>query len=117
RGEGPLRCDDVQDDARYGQWDGRPVRSYLAAPVVSRSGEVIGGLFFGHSKAGVFTQRIERIITGLAAQAAIGIDNARLYEHVRHAYEDRQQLLEGERSARAEAERLNKMKDDFLATL
>ncbi len=27
-----------------------PVRSYLAAPVVSRSGEVLGGLFFGHSE-------------------------------------------------------------------
>jgi signal transduction histidine kinase len=56
------------------------VRSYLAIPVVSRSGEVIGGLFFGHSEPGVFTQRDERIVTGIAAQAAIAIDNARLYE-------------------------------------
>jgi len=122
RGEGPIRCDDVHGDARYARWgnlpDGHlPVRSYLAASVVSRSGEVIGGLFFGHSKAGVFTERIERTVTGLAAQAAIGIDNARLYERLRRASEDRQQLLEAERGARAEAERLNKMKDDFLATL
>jgi GAF domain-containing protein len=27
-----------------------PVRSYLAVPVVSRSGEVLGGLFFGHAE-------------------------------------------------------------------
>jgi GAF domain-containing protein len=54
--------------------------SYLAIPVVSRSGEVIGGLFFGHSQPGVFTQRDERIVTGIAAQAAIAIDNARLFE-------------------------------------
>ena len=57
-----------------------PVRSYLAVPVISRSGEVIGGLFFGHPKPGVFTERAERLIVGVAAQAAVAIDNARLYE-------------------------------------
>jgi signal transduction histidine kinase len=41
---------------------------------------VLGGLFFGHSQPGVFTERAERIVTGIAAHAAIGIDNARLYE-------------------------------------
>ena len=57
-----------------------PVRSYLAVPVISRSGEVIGGLFFGHPNKGRFTERHERLITGIAAQAAVGIDNARLYD-------------------------------------
>ena len=57
-----------------------PVRSYLAVPVVSRSGEVIGGLFFGHPEPGVFTERAERLVVGVAAQAAVAIDNARLYE-------------------------------------
>ena len=57
-----------------------PVRSYLAVPVVSRSGEVLGGLFFGHAQPGVFTERAERIVTALAAQAAVAIDNARLYQ-------------------------------------
>ena len=51
-----------------------------AVPVVSRSGEVLGGLFFGHSRPGMFTARAERILVGIAAQAAIAIDNARLYE-------------------------------------
>jgi len=121
-GEGTIRCDDVQSDPRYGKWGGMPnghlpVKSYMAAPVVSRSGEVIGGLFFGHSRRAVFTERAERIITGIAAQAAVAIDNARLYERVRRASEERQQLLDAERSARAEAERLNLVKDEFLATL
>ncbi len=57
-----------------------PVVSYLAVPVISRSGEVLGGLFFGHERAGVFTERAERIVAGIAAQAAIAIDNARLYQ-------------------------------------
>ncbi len=88
RGQGPVRSDDILADPRYGrsQRDDAspevlsPVRSYLAIPVVSRSGEVLGGLFFGHSQPGVFTERAERIVTGIAAHAAIGIDNARLYE-------------------------------------
>jgi signal transduction histidine kinase/CheY-like chemotaxis protein len=56
------------------------VRSYLASPVISRSGEVLGGLFFGHAQPGVFTDRAERLLVGIAAQAAIAIDNARLYQ-------------------------------------
>src|SRR5262249_9221769 len=55
-GEGIVRSDDILADPRYGKNDPHfgmpvghlPVRSYLAAPVVSRTGEVLGGLFFGH---------------------------------------------------------------------
>ena len=57
-----------------------PVRSYLAVPVTSRSGEVIGGLFYGHEQAGVFSQRHEDLVSGIAGHAAIGIDNARLFQ-------------------------------------
>lgn len=58
-GDAPVRCDDVMENPRYGKMGPNfgmppghlPVRSYLAVPVVSRSGDVIGGLFFGHAKA------------------------------------------------------------------
>jgi PAS domain S-box-containing protein len=88
RGRGPVRSDDILADARYGKsapYHGMPkghlpVRSYLAVPVTSRSGEVLGGLFFGHARTGVFNERAERIVTALAAQAAVAIDNARLYQ-------------------------------------
>ena len=66
--------------------------SYLAAPVVSRTGEVLGGLFFGHPDAAVFTARDELIAAGIAAQAAVAIDNARLYRASRHAEENLRQL-------------------------
>jgi PAS domain S-box-containing protein len=87
-GEGVVRSDDITKDARYGKNpphkgmpEGHlPVRSYLAVPVISRSGEVLGGLFFGHPQTGVFTENAERLITGIAAQAAIAIDNARLFQ-------------------------------------
>jgi signal transduction histidine kinase/DNA-binding response OmpR family regulator len=102
RGEGVVRSDDITHDPRYGQnapYHGKPkghlpVRSYLAAPVVSRSGEVLGGLFFGHSETGVFTERDEFIVGGIAAQAAIAIDNARLYRASRQAEESLRQLNE-----------------------
>jgi PAS domain S-box-containing protein len=125
RGEGVVRSDDIGSDPRYAQSephfgvpDGHPsVRSYLAVPVIARSGEVLGSLFFGHPEAGVFTERTERIVGGIAAQAAVAIDNTRLYEAAQHAAEERKVLLESERSARAEAERTSQMKDEFLATL
>ena len=62
-----------------------PVRSYLSVPVVSRSGEVLGGLFYGHPESGVFTERAQRLVEGVAKQAATAIDNARLFEAAKDA--------------------------------
>jgi len=110
-GEGVVRVDDITKDPRYGRSAPHygmpkghlPVRSYLAASVVSRTGEVIGGLFFGHSRPGVFTERSERLVVAIAAQAAVAIDNARLYDESRRLVE---RLSEADRR-----------KDEFLATL
>jgi PAS domain S-box-containing protein len=85
-GEGIVRSDDITKDPRYGRNAPRkgmpeghlPVRSYLAVPVISRGGKVIGGLFFGHAAVGVFTERSQRGLTGLAAEAAVALDNAYL---------------------------------------
>jgi PAS domain S-box-containing protein len=90
RGEGTLRIADVLVDERYGKnppFHGMPqghppVRSYLSLPVKSGSGEVLGGMFFGHAQAGVFTEESEGVLEALAAQAAIAIDNANLYRAV-----------------------------------
>ncbi len=124
-GKGVVRSDDITHDPRFGtagQHHGTgkghlPVRSYLAVPVISRSGEVIGGLFFGHPERGVFSDRTERILVGVAAQSAVAIDNARLYDRMKQSAEERKQLLESEKAARAEAERVSMLKDEFLATL
>lgn len=124
-GAPPVRIDDVLKDPRYGQWAPHkgmpaghlPVRSYLAVPVTSASGEAIGGLFFGHPEVGVFNERTERLVVGIAAQAGVAIDNARLYEAAKQAAEEREKLLENERAARNEAEQMSRMKDEFLAML
>ncbi len=121
----PVRSDDLPHDAvlplssahRKLLAADAPVRSYLAVPVVSRSGDIIGGLFFGHPRPGVFSERNEKTLQGMAAQAAVAIDNARLYEAAQQSAEERKVLLENERSARALAERMSALKDEFLATL
>jgi PAS domain S-box-containing protein len=111
RGDGIIRMDNVTQDPRVDHTEPHrgmpfgylPVKSYLAVPVTSRSGEVLGGLFFGHSEPGVFTDGDERVMVGLAAQAAIAIDNARLFDAVQ--------------KAREAAEVANRLKDEFLATV
>lgn len=125
QGEGPVRYADVTQAPEYGKnppYHGMPpghlpVRSYLAVPVTSRSGEAIGGIFLGHSAPGVFTERHERLLVGLSNQAAVAMDNARLYADVKQAALHRERILETERAARAEAERVSLLKDEFLATL
>jgi signal transduction histidine kinase/CHASE1-domain containing sensor protein len=91
-----IRRDDITQDhlLTHGFSDsGKPVRSYLAVPVVSRSGDVIGGILLAHETAGVFGEREEKVVVGLAAQAAIAIDNARLFRKSREAVEMRDEFL------------------------
>ncbi len=121
----PIRSDDITQDPRYGLFAPHhgmppghlPVRSYLAVSVISRTGSPIGGLFFGHPEPGMFNARSERLVMGIAGQAAIAVDNARLYAEAQRAGDEREVLLENERIARQDAEHASRMKDEFLATL
>ena len=87
-GTAVVRSDDIVKDPRYGRNapckgmpEGHlPVRSYLAVPVVSNSGEVLGGLFFGHAETGKFLPEHESALLGIAGHAATAIDNARLFQ-------------------------------------
>jgi PAS domain S-box-containing protein len=118
-GEGAVRSADITADPRYGRnaplagmpQGHLPVRSYLAAPVTVRSGEVVGVLMFGHEDVGVFDARAERLIVGLAAQAAIGIETARLFQ----ALQAINQSLEGEVAQRtAERDQIWQASQDLL---
>ena len=123
-GGAPVRSDDITCDPQHAALvaDGTPlaqlrVRSYLAVPVVSQSGKVLGGLFLGHPAPAMFTERTERIVANLAAQAAVAMDNAHLYEVAQTSALERDALLQSERLARVQAERLSHTKDEFLAML
>jgi signal transduction histidine kinase/ActR/RegA family two-component response regulator len=125
RGEGTLRIGDVHSDPRYGQWapyhgmpkGHLPVRSYLATPVLSDQGDVLGGLFFGHELADRFSTEHAAVVEALAAQAAIGISRAQLFGEVKAARDSaRAEAVEKERLYQ-EASRASRMKDEFLATV
>src|SRR4029450_4147094 len=81
KGSGIVRSPDITKDARYGHNAPHhgmprghlPVRSYLAVPVKGRSGDVIGGLFFGHSAVDRFTEQHERLAVGNASGASVGL--------------------------------------------
>ncbi len=96
-GTGIVRSDDILEDPRYGRnepYKGMPkghlpVRSYLAVPVISRSGQVLGGLFFGHVETGRFTEEHEKAVLGIAGHAATAIDNARLFSAVERELAER----------------------------
>jgi PAS domain S-box-containing protein len=117
-GAGVVRSADITQDARYGKVAPHhgmpqghlPVRSYLAVPVISASGEVMGGLFFGHPERDVFTERAEQLVVGLAGQAAVAMDNARLYEAAQREIASRER-------AEAALRETDQRKDEFLATL
>lgn len=117
-----IRSDDITRDPRYGgnaPFKGMPpghpdVASYLAVPVVSGQGRVLGGLLFGHPRPGRFTARHEALIVGLAAQTAVAIENARLLTAVTAANETLERRV-AERTA--ELDRVWTMSRDLLVVL
>jgi PAS domain S-box-containing protein len=104
-GNGIVRCDDVRTDPRFGKSEPHfgmpkghlPVVSYLAVPVISQSGEVHGGLFFGHDKPAAFGKEAEEIVKAVATHAASAIDNARLLQATRRELAERRREAERHR--------------------
>ena len=130
RGDASVRSDDIRVDPRFAGTAavstpaGLSICSYLAMPVTSKTGQLIGALLLGHGERGRFNDRAERLVAGIASQAAIAIDNSRLVQALKERestlsqlLSERERILQSERTARAEAERLGHLKDEFLATL
>lgn len=87
---GPAVIDDTFNDRRWVKTEeGGRVRSALIVPLVGREG-VLGILLLNHDQVSHFTQEHIALLTSLTAQAAIALDNARLYDQARN---ERQKLL------------------------
>ena len=71
---------DVKKDPRYIEANPE-TRSELAVPLIYKS-KVIGVLDLEHTRRGFFTEEHQRTMTTLAAQIAIALENARLYEEI-----------------------------------
>lgn len=99
--DGVVRVADVTKDPRY--WhnspffgnpkDHLPVISYLSVPVTSASGEVIGGLFFGHPEPDMFEADHEDLVVNIAVQAAIALDNTKLFEQVKSLSDKKDEFI------------------------
>ena len=115
-GAGIVRSDDITADERYGQNAPHrgmpaghlPVRSYLAVPVMSTEGSVIGGLFFGHAETRRFTEEHETLVLGIAGQASVAFENARLFKTA-------QKEIDQRKAAEEELGRLNAQLEERIA--
>jgi len=81
----PVRLDDVApwDDGSkgYGRLaDGRPFRSWVCAPVRTRYGDALGGLFLAHYRPQAFARRDEQLAYGLATHLGASLDNLSLFQ-------------------------------------
>jgi signal transduction histidine kinase len=77
----PLRLRDLREDPRsVGFPPGHPeMRSFLGVPITVR-GVAYGNLYLTEKEGGEFTEEDEELVTLLATQAGVAVENARLYE-------------------------------------
>ncbi len=103
----PLNIPEAYDDPRFNQavdrQTGYRTNTILCVPVRNKGGTIVGVLQVLNKRVGVFTPADEEMLDALAAQAAIALENARLYEDVRRAY--------------AALKQLDGMKSNFLANI
>ncbi|MFH9229913.1 PP2C family protein-serine/threonine phosphatase [Streptomyces lydicus] len=91
----PLRVADVPTHPRSAGFPpGHPVmRTLLGVPLMVR-GTVYGDLYVADKKDGTpFDDDDEGLLTALASAAGVSLENARLYEHLKHAAEHFQRRM------------------------
>ena len=71
------------------------VRSFLGAPLLDRTGQVLGGLLLGHDEPDQFTAEDETLLLGLAAEAAVALENARLFRAAQTQTQELDAIFDG----------------------
>jgi signal transduction histidine kinase len=103
----PLNIPEAYDDPRFNQEvdrrTGYRTRTILCMPVRNKTGVVVGVFQVLNKRTGVFAPEDEEMLEALTSQAAIALENAKLYEDLRTAY--------------AELKQLDAMKGNFLANI
>lgn len=92
----PLRLKDLTQDPRSVGFPPHhpPMHSFLGVPIIAR-GRVFGRLYFAEKEgADEFTEEDEQLALALAAQAAVAIENASLFQEVQ---EQQDQLMRAQR--------------------
>ncbi len=78
-----VRTTNAQEDPRFKGFadgmDGRPIQSLLGVPLITKN-KVVGVLEALNKERGKFTEGDESMLSVLGAQAAVAIENARLFQ-------------------------------------
>jgi PAS domain S-box-containing protein len=75
----PLILEDAQSDPRFENWIAEEVRGWIGVPLISR-GVIIGYITIDSRKVGAYNDHDANLAITFAHQAAVAIENARLYE-------------------------------------
>ena len=93
------------------------LRSVLCVPLLAQ-GKLLGIIYLDNRlKTGVFDEQGLSLLNAYANQAAIAIENARLYQNLQRSLEDRLQLqdeLHSQETRRLALEEASKLKSDFI---
>jgi len=96
------------------------VRSVLCVPLVAQ-GQTLGIVYLDNRmKIANFNEHDAEMLTAFANQAAVAIQNARLYENLRKSMEERlrlQQEVADKETQRLALEKANRVKSDFIGYL
>ncbi len=87
RNQQPIMVQDTANDSRFPSFPDYPVRSWLGIPLLSRD-EMIGLLSLDNHETGGYEASHLEIATTLARQAAVAMENARLFEQTRQSSEE-----------------------------
>ncbi|AGP37282.1 AAA family ATPase [Sorangium cellulosum] len=113
----PVVADDARADARFAAdpyLAAHPVLSLLSLPL-SHRGRLLGVLYLEHREVpAAFPERRVELLSMLAAQAAIAVENALLYRDLEAKIKERTAEL---RVAKEAAERASQAKSDFLSSM
>ena len=104
----PIYIPDARREPSFVVFDPE-VRSLLVVPLVTKD-RVIGTLSIDDSKVDAFTPDSERLLSIAAAQAAVAIENARLFESVKQKAEELTR-------AYMELKEIDRLKDEFVQNL
>jgi signal transduction histidine kinase len=103
----PIRISDAYNDPRFNpevdKRTGYVTRNILCVPMRNARGQVIGVFQVLNKRGGDFTSLDDQLLASLSSQAAVAVENAKLYDEVQRAY--------------TQLQTADKMKSDFLNTI